>query len=43
MLAGKGIKVPVKGKYNNEVSGGNIVEDINDSKYEAEIIARLYN
>ena len=43
MLAGTGRKVPVKGKYNNEVSGGNIVEDIDDPAYEKEIIARLYN
>ena len=38
MLAGKGVKVPVKGKYNNEVSGGDVVEDIDDDKYENEII-----
>ena len=42
MLAGKGIKVPVKGKYNNEVRGGEIVEDIKDDKYESEIIAKIY-
>lgn len=41
MLAGKGVKVPVKGKYNNEVSGGDVVEDICDEKYEREIIRRI--
>ncbi len=41
MLAGKGVKVPVKGKYNNEVSGGDVVEDIYDDRYESEIIKRV--
>ncbi len=38
-LAGKGTRVPVPGKYNNEVVGGDMVEPVNDSAYEASIIA----
>lgn len=42
MLAGKGRKVEVKHKYNNEVAGGDKVEDVNDSVYESQIVARIY-
>lgn len=42
MLAGSGTKFPVKGKYTNEATGGNIVEDIYDSAYEKQIIAKFY-
>ena len=42
MLAGTGKKTEVKYKYNNEVAGGNIVEDIRDANYEKQIIARIY-
>ena len=42
MLAGTGKKTEVKYKYNNEVAGGNIVEDIHDANYEKQIIARIY-
>ncbi len=41
MLAGKGKKTAVKNKYNNEVAGGDIVEDIIDPVYESQIIARF--
>lgn len=41
MLAGQGEKIPIRHKYNNEVAGGNIVEDIHDSTYDSQIIARL--
>lgn len=41
MLAGRGTKVPVHCKYNNEVAGGDIVEDIQDTLYDAQIIARI--
>lgn len=39
-LAGKGRKIEVKTKYNNEVAGGNQVEDVHDAEYESQIIAR---
>lgn len=39
-LAGKGRKTEVKTKYNNEVAGGDQVEDIHDAEYESQIIAR---
>lgn len=39
-LAGKGRKTEIKTKYNNEVAGGNQVEDIHDTVYESQIIAR---
>lgn len=39
-LAGKGRKTEVKTKYNNEVAGGNQVEDVHDAEYESQIIAR---
>ncbi len=42
MLAGKGKKVPVKSKYNNEVSGGDVVQEIHDPVYQSQIIARIY-
>ena len=42
MLAGKGKKTVVKHKYNNEVAGGDVVEEIQDSTYESQIIARIY-
>lgn len=42
MLQGKGGKTPIKTKYNNEVAGGNIVEDISNPLYESQIIARIY-
>ncbi|MGN0436805.1 MAG: SP_1767 family glycosyltransferase [Wujia sp.] len=42
MLAGKGKKTEVKHKYNNEVAGGDMVEDIDDPAYESQIIARIY-
>ena len=41
MLAGTGGKTLIKGKYNNEVAGGDIVEYIPDSNYEKQIVARL--
>lgn len=37
-LAGKGERVPVPNKYNNEYQGGNVVQDIHDPVYESEII-----
>ena len=40
-LAGLGKKTEIKTKYNNEVSGGDNVEDVNDPKYESQIIARI--
>ncbi len=42
MLAGTGKKVEVRHKYNNEVPGGDQVEEINDPVYESQIIARIY-
>lgn len=42
MLAGKGRKTEVKNKYNNEVAGGDVVDDINDPVYESQIVARIY-
>jgi glycosyltransferase family protein len=41
-LKGKGIRGVVKGKYNNEIPGGDIVEDIHDPVYEGQIIANVY-
>lgn len=40
-LAGKGERVPVPYKYNNEIDGGDIVEDINDPIYESQILERF--
>ncbi|MBP3621800.1 MAG: DUF1792 domain-containing protein [Lachnospiraceae bacterium] len=42
MLAGKGKKTEVKHKYNNEVAGGDNVEELSDPIYESQIIARCY-
>lgn len=41
MLAGKGKKTQVKNKYNNEVAGGDVVEDISDPVYEGQIIEKF--
>ncbi len=40
-LAGKGERIPVPYKYNNEVEGGDMAEEIDDSVYEGQIIADL--
>lgn len=40
-LAGFGKRVEVKTKYNNEVAGGDKVEDIHDAMYESQIISRI--
>ncbi len=40
-LAGKGERVAVKYKYNNEVEGDEGAEELNDPVYEAQIIADL--
>ena len=37
-LAGKGYRVPVPHKYNNELSGGDDVASISDPKYFSQII-----
>ncbi|MBE5953783.1 MAG: DUF1792 domain-containing protein [Lachnospiraceae bacterium] len=42
MLAGTGKKVEVRHKYNNEVPGGDKVEEIIDPVYESQIVARIY-
>ncbi len=42
MLAGKGKKTEIKHKYNNEVAGGDRVEEIHDDVYDSQIIARIY-
>ncbi|MBE5946753.1 MAG: DUF1792 domain-containing protein [Lachnospiraceae bacterium] len=42
MLAGKGKRTAIKHKYNNEVDGGNVVQDIDDPEYEKQIIERIY-
>lgn len=42
MLAGKGIRVSVPTKYNNEFVGGDRVANIIDETYEQQIIARCY-
>lgn len=34
-------KVVIKGKYTNEVPGGNVVEDVYDEQYEKQIVARF--
>lgn len=41
MKRGTGGRTMVEGKYNNEVTGGNIVADISDSVYESQIIAKI--
>lgn len=41
MRAGKGRKTEVKHKYNHEVTGGDIVEEIHDPVYESQILARI--
>lgn len=38
-LAGKGVRVPIKHKYNNELIGDENAEDIHDPVYESQIIA----
>lgn len=38
-LAGKGTRVSIPHKYNNEVEGGNMVEPIQDAAYAASVIA----
>lgn len=43
MLAGKGMRVPVPGKYNNEVPGGDAVEEIKDQNYISQIIFDFSN
>ena len=40
-LAGFGKRIEVKTKYNNEVAGGDKVEDIHDAMYESQIISRI--
>ena len=40
-LSGKGCRVAVDGKYNNEIEGGDEVGDISDRKYLEQIIARV--
>ncbi len=40
-LAGQGKKTQVRTKYNNEVPGGNLVDDICDPVYEGQIIERI--
>ena len=40
-LAGKGERVPVPGKYNNELDGGDEVEAVNDEEYISQIIVDL--
>lgn len=37
-LAGQGIRVPIPNKYNNEVDGGDIVEDIDNPLYQSQVI-----
>ena len=42
-LAGKGERVPVKYKYNNEIDGGEVVEEYQlPLEYTQQIIARFY-
>lgn len=38
-LAGKGTRIPVPFKYNNELDGGDKVEELHDSVYDSQIIA----
>jgi len=38
-LAGKGVRVPIPHKYNNEITGGDVVSEIHDSVYDSQIIA----
>lgn len=40
-LAGKGVRVPVPYKYNNEMKDGDQVEEINDPAYETSVVAVL--
>lgn len=42
MLANTGGKVLIRGKYNNEIPGGDHVTIIHDTTYEQQIIAKLY-
>lgn len=42
-LAGKGMRVSVPYKYNNEVEGGNAVEHVHDAAYEASVVASFTN
>ncbi len=39
MLAGKGVRVAVPYKYNNELSGGDCVQPVNDPVYLSQIVA----
>lgn len=40
-LAGKGVRVPIPHKYNNEYKDGDQVVDVDDPVYEAQIICRF--
>ncbi len=40
-LAGKGERVPVPGKYNNEIEGGHLVQECLDESYRSQIIAEF--
>ncbi|WP_083655262.1 GT-D fold domain-containing glycosyltransferase [Roseburia sp. 499] len=40
-LAGKGERVSVKNKYNNEMPRGDVVEGVTDEKYNSEIVVNL--
>jgi glycosyltransferase family protein len=40
-LKGEGERTPVRGKYNNEIEGGDIVENIANPVYESQIIAKI--
>ena len=40
-LKGDGCRVPVSNKYNNEVEGGDEVDEITDEKYLGQIISRI--
>ncbi len=41
-LAGKGKRVPVPQKYNNEVQGGHLVQDCNDPLYISQVIDCIF-
>ena len=41
-LQGEGKRIIIKNKYVNEVSGGDIVEDVNDEWYNSQIVASVY-
>ncbi len=40
-LSGRGCRVPVQGKYNNEVQGGAEVDEITDATYLSQVLARV--